>query len=295
MKLIDLDKKSWQWITLIFLSIIWGSSFILMKKALVVYSPFQIGALRIICAFTVMSPLIFKGLKDVCKKEWLFLFLGSLMSVGFTAFLFPLAQTVITSSLAAMLNSLVPFFALIIGRSFFGAGILRNQMIGVFFGLIGAIGLIYSGGKEISANGSFFYPMLVVLATICYGFNVNIVKWKLSRLNPIIITAFSYFFVAFPSVIYVFFMTDFISTVQTAEGTKALTYIITLGVFGSAIATLVFNYLIKKVSPIFGASVTYLIPVVAIFFGLADEEIISLLQWLCISVILTGVYLVNKR
>ena len=291
--MIQLDKAHWQWIFLIFLAFIWGSSFILMKKGLESYDNYQVASLRIFISFLFLSPIIFKNFKKIKYNQWLKVFLAGLLGSGIPALLFTTAQTQISSSLSGMLNSLVPLFTVIIGVSFFGLKLKRLKAIGVSIGLIGAIGLLSSAGDLSFNNNTILYGGLVVIATICYAINVNFIKTYLADVSSLNITSFGFLLIGPYSGIYLF-NTDFIEILDSESTAKVnLFYIALLSIFGTAIAVIFFNMLIKKVSAVFASSVTYIIPVFAIFWGFIDGENILISQVLFIAVILTGIYITN--
>jgi drug/metabolite transporter (DMT)-like permease len=291
--MIQLDKTHWQWIFLIFLAFIWGSSFILMKKGLETYDNYQVASLRIFISFLFLSPIIFKNFKKIKSNQWLKVFLAGLLGSGIPAFLFTTAQTQISSSLSGMLNSLVPLFTVIIGVSFFGLKLKRLKAIGVSIGLIGAIGLLGSAGNLSVNNNTILYGGLVVIATICYAVNVNFIKTYLAEVSSLNITSFGFLLIGPISGFYLF-STDFTVLLKTEPSAKIhLFYIALLSIFGTAIAVILFNMLIKKVSAVFASSVTYIIPVFAIFWGFIDGENILVSQVLFIAVILTGIYITN--
>lgn len=291
--MIQLDKAHWQWIFLIFLAFIWGSSFILMKKGLESYDNYQVASLRIFISFLFLSPIIFKNFKKIKYNQWLKVFLAGLLGSGIPALLFTTAQTQISSSLSGMLNSLVPLFTVIIGVSFFGLKLKRLKAIGVSIGLIGAIGLLSSAGDLSFNNNTILYGGLVVIATICYAINVNFIKTYLADVSSLNITSFGFLLIGPFSGLYLF-NTDFIEILDSESTAKVnLFYIALLSIFGTAIAVILFNMLIKKVSAVFASSVTYIIPVFAIFWGFIDGENILISQVLFIAVILTGIYITN--
>ena len=293
MQKIDLAKKHWQWLAMLFLSLVWGSSFILMKKGLQSYSFDQVAAFRMLFASTFMLPLAIRHLNILTKKDTLPLMLVGLLGFAIPAFLFTKAQTQINSSLAGMLNSLTPLFTLLIGLAFYQSKVKMIGIIGILVGLAGAIGLIYKPGLNI-LSGFNLYALFVVAATICYGINVNILKYRLSHLGAVQITAVSFLFVGPVSGIYLLF-TDFSGVAQTPDYILNLAYIAILALFSSAIAIIVFNALIKHTTAIFATSVTYVIPLVAIFWGMADGEAIGAKHFVWMVIILAGVFLVNRE
>ena len=290
----NLNNKLLQWIVLLLLAFIWGSSFILMKKGLEVYSHTIVAALRISIAFLFLLPFAFKHIKGIEKKYWKYLIASGFLGNGIPAFLFTLAQTEISSSLSGMLNSMVPIFALIIGAILFKQKVKKFQFIGVIIGLIGAIGLIASDGLDIE-NSNTKYSFLVVLATICYALSVNIIKVHLKEIKAIAITSLAFLTIGPFSIIYLF-NTDFIiQTTNNPYALNALTYISLLAIFGTAISVILFNLLIKETTALFAASVTYLIPAFAIMWGIFIGETLTAYHLISILIILLGVYFINQK
>lgn len=292
--MLNLNKPSVQWVLLLFLAFIWGSSFILMKKGLISYRSDQVASLRILISFLFLSPVIVRNFKNIKRHQWWRVFVAGLLGSGIPAFLFPLAQTHINSSLAGMLNSLVPLFTVVIGILFFKLGFRWLKIIGVVIGLVGAIGLLASTQSISATNTEIIYGSLVVLSTICYAVNINFIKRFLAEVSSLNITSFGFLLIG-PLAGGYLFTTDFMEITMTkADAPKHLFYIALLAIFGTALAVILFNMLIKKVSAVFSSSVTYIIPIFAIFWGFIDGEQILKSQLLFIGVILTGVYIVNR-
>ncbi len=290
----NLDKPIVQWTLLLFLAFIWGSSFILMKKGLLSFSWDQVASLRIVISTIFLSPILFRNFKKIKKNQWWPICIAGFLGSGIPAYLFPLAQTQITSSLTGMLNSLVPLFTVVIGLLFFELGYRWMKFAGVLLGLLGAIGLIFSSGNLTVGESNLAYASLVVLATIMYATNINLIKTSLSEVGAINITSFGFLFTGPIATVHLL-TTDFIDVINTDDSASLnLFYIFLLAMFGTAIAVILFNILIKKVSAVFSSSVTYIIPVFAIFWGLLDGESVETLQFICIGVILMGIYIVNK-
>lgn len=265
-----------------------------MKRGLESYDNFQVASLRILISFVFLSPLIFRNIRQIKRKQWWKILVAGLLGSGIPAFLFTTAQTQISSSLSGMLNSLVPLFTVVIGLIFFGLKLRKMKILGVIVGLIGALGLLNGSGAISFANDDLVYGSLVIIATICYATNVNFIKTKLEDVSSLNITSFGFLFIGPPVGIYLF-TTDFIEITKTQEAApQNLFYIALLSIFGTAIAVILFNMLIKKVSAVFASSVTYMIPVFAIFWGFLDGESIGITQLIFISVILSGVYMVNR-
>jgi len=283
------------WLILIILTLVWGSSFILIKRGLIYFSSTQVGAMRIAISFLFLLPFAGIRIRKVSMRDWKFLLMVGVIGSGLPAFLFARAQTGIDSSLAGILNSLTPLFTLLIGISFFTLKTRWYNILGVALGLAGAVGLVsISGGHTFDFN--IRYAVYVVVATICYATNVNIIKYRLAGLDPVTITALSFVVIGLPAILHLLVFTDFIPRLQTVEGAMTgLIYIAILAIIGTGLALMLFNTLVKIASPVFASSVTYLIPIVAVFWGVIDGETFSWKAFLWILIILTGVYLVNKK
>ncbi len=292
--MIDFSKPLTQWIFLIFLAFTWGSSFILMKNGLQSFDNIQVACLRIFISFLFLLPVFIRNLGKIKKKQWTPILIAGFLGSGIPAFLFTKAQTQISSSLTGMLNSLVPLFTVVIGLAFFGMTFRKLKALGALVGLIGAISLLAVNGGISIENDDFLYASLVVLATICYATNVNFIKTKLAEVSSLNITTFGFALIGPASGIYLF-TTDFTQRMQTdPDAWLNLFFIALLAIFGTAIAVILFNMLIKKVSAVFASSVTYIIPVFAIFWGVVDGEKIEFIELISISIILFGVYLINR-
>jgi len=267
----------------------------LIKKGLEYFSSQEVGALRITITFFALMPLAINRLRHLSGREWKYLALVGIIGSGFPAFLFAKAQTGIDSSLAGILNSLTPLFTLVVGMGFFAFRTKWYNIAGVLLGLAGAIGLIsISGGKGFEFNMK--YAVYVVIATICYATNVNIIKYRLKETDAVTITAFSFFIIGLPVMLYLLIFTDFIRQLSIdPEAWEGLGYIAILAVVGTGLALIAFNKLVKLVSPLFAASVTYLIPIVAVFWGVVDGEKFSGIFFLWMILILAGVFLANKK
>ena len=294
LKIVNPDRKFDQYAILLILALIWGSSFILMKKGLESFNFVQVGALRIFAAAVFLLLISFRRLKRVKKEH-----IKSLVVVGvfgnlLPAFLFTKAQTGINSSLAGILNSLTPVFVLLIGILFYKSKVGYLNMAGLLVALIGSVGIIYKPDIFMLTDKSY-YAVFIIVATFFYGISTNEIKYKLSGLDGLTMSVAAFTMILPAAAVYLFWDTTFLSTAVKSENLYALGAILILALFSSAIAVPVYNLLIKSTSAIFASSVTYLIPVVAIFWGIADNETLTLFQLFCIVVVLIGVYLVNKK
>lgn len=289
---IDFSKKTTQFIVLGILGFVWGSSFILIKKSLLSFSPLQVGSLRILIASLVLLPFAIKNLKWLNKRNWYYFTLTGLLGNGIPAILFSVAQTKVSSSITGFTNSLTPLFTLIVGILVFNQGIGLRKIIGILVGLLGAALLILSGNNT-QKEFDLSYGLLAVLGSLCYGFSVNIIKNKLQHIDPIAVTSIAFLFLILPTGL-IFFISDWTLPISKPLFTQSALSIITLSVIGTSAAVLVFNMLIKHTTAVYASSTTYIVPVFALMWGIFDHESFNLWQLSGIGLILSGVYLSSK-
>jgi len=283
------------WMLLMVLALIWGSSFILIKKGLQVYDPGEVAGIRILAASIFLLPWAFANLKKVNKWNLKYLFFIGIAGSFIPAFLFAKAQTKIDSSLAGVLNATTPFFVLMIGAIFFGQLIYRRQSLGLTIGFLGTVVLVMAGSRGLVENINL-YGLFVVLATFFYGINVNIIKYKLVGLRALTITSISLLIVLPFAAAYLFGFTDFMYKLNNAdEALFSLGLVVLLGVMGTAIALVLFNKLVQITTPIFTSSVTYLIPVVAVLWGFLDGEMLLFAHYSGMAIIFVGVFITNHK
>ena len=290
-----MSNRNKKWLYLVILSLVWGSSYILIKKTLIGLTPLQLGSLRIIFTTIILLFIGFSSLKKIPKNKWKWIFLTGYIGSFFPSFLFAFAQTEIDSGVAAILNSLTPLATLIIGLGFFKFIIDSKQIVGVIIGLIGSFLLIYEG-STINPDQNLLLVAFIIAASICYASSVNILKAHLQEV-PAISIALGNFLCILPPALIILFSSGFlnINFVESPDVQKSLFYILILAIFGSAFAKVLFNRFIQIASPVFASSVTYTLPIVAIMWGYLDGESINNRQLLATAIILVGVYLANRK
>jgi len=283
-----------KWFYLIILSIIWGSSFILIKKGLIGLEASQLGSLRIIFSSLIIFLFAWKKIFDIKIFEWKWIIISAFLGSFFPAFLFAFAETQIDSSVASILNSIVPLNTLILGMIIFKIKSTVRQVIGVLIGFFGTY-LLISSGVIINPNQNYYYAGLVILCSFLYALNVNIIKKYLQHLSAITITVGHFSVIIIPALI-VFLFSDFkFESLKNPETKISIIYVFILALFGTALAKIFFNKLIKISSPVFASSVTYSMLVVSIFWGIIDGEKFSIDQLIATLIIILGVVLTNKQ
>ena len=281
------------WVLFVILSVIWGSSFILIKKGLIYLGPEEVAALRIASASLVLTPFALSRIKQINKKNVTTLILVGFMGSLLPAFFFALAQTKLTSALTGIMNALTPFFTIIISVLFFSEKPDKRVYFGVMLGFLGTLFLIST--RE---NGQFtfnYYAFFVVAATVLYGINANLIKHYLSLLKSLSIASLSLIMVGPFAIVYLLFLTPFLDHIHEPEVLIASGYIVTLGVFGTALALVLFNKIVQLTNAVFSTSVTYLIPIISVFWGFIDGEKLSLLQLISMLTIMVGIFISNSK
>lgn len=287
----DYNKK---WFYLAILSLIWGSSFILIKKGLVGLNSVQLASLRMIFAASVIYIYSYNSIKKIPKKSWKWIVITAYLGTFFPVYLISYGQTEIESGLASIITTVTPINTLIIGIIFFSLTFSIKQLFGLFIGLVGAVLLLYEA-SETNLNSNIYFSFFIYLTTVGYAASVNLIKKYLTNIPPEAVTAGIFLSISPPAIIVLYF-SDFTDlNFQDPLILKSIFFVLVLGVFGSAIAQTLFNKFVKISSPIFASAVTYTMPVVAIFWALIDGEILSIMQFFATAIILIGVYLVNKR
>ena len=288
-----MENKNLKWIYLLILSFVWGSSYILIKKALIGLSPLQVGSLRTIISTVLFLVIGYSSLKTIPRDKWKWILITGLVSF-IPPFLFAYAQTEIDSALAAILNSLTPLATLLIGVGFYRFKIDSKQISGVIIGLIGSVLLMYQG-SVINPDQNLLYVFFIIFASVLYAVQVNLLKVHLQDVSAVAITVGNFIFI-FPLAVVIFLMSDYKQiNINDKDVKVALFCLLILSIVGTVFAKILFNKFVQIASPVFASSVTYTLPIVALFWGLLDGEVFTLNQFFATVIILTGVYLANKK
>lgn len=289
-KLVGLNS----WLILVLLSFVWGSSFILIKKSLIAFSPLEVGALRVLLTFMAFSPVVFYYRKKIDWSHW-----KKFLAVGFfgsalPSVLFAVAQTEVSSSIAGVLNSITPVFTLIMAVTLFNQKAKSKQILGVVFGFIGAL-LLLLGDQNNDTSSNLLYGFLIILATASYAFNVNAVKAWFDNTSPIIISAVSFSMLGPVAAIYLG-TTDIAAQIVLHEyGWNSLAACAILALIGTGLSTILFFKLVQDTNAVFASSVAFAIPIFAVLWGLYDGEGFYLLQLFGMFAVLIGIYLIREK
>lgn len=287
------------WVLLITLASIWGTSFILMKKGLVVFSALELGATRVAVAALLLLPFAVKHLPQLERSRVKWLVLSGIVGTLIPAFLFAYAETKLASGLAGVLNALTAVFTLVVGALFFGQKLTPLRVLGIVLGLVGTVVLMLLGGSGGEATptgeGNAWYGLYIVLATAGYGISVNVIKNHLHGIPPLAVTGLLLIFIGGPALAYLLAGTDFLHKLATVPGAwKAFGYIVLLATMSTAVAMVLFNKLIQQSTALFAASNTYLVPIMALAWGVLDGEAFNLWHLLGMGIILISVAIIHR-
>lgn len=286
------------WILLVVLTLIWGSSFILIKRGLEVFSPGEVGAYRMVAAASLLLPLSLPRIKQLSKTQVKNLLVTGLLGSFIPAFLFPIAQTQLSSSLTGVLNALTPLFVVLVGALFFNTSITKRNGLGLVIAFLGVLILVTfkEGGGWDSLTDINAYALYVIAACVCYSINLHFIKTRFTKLKSIEISSISLLMILPLALLYLFAGTDFSYKMAThPRAWEALGYVTVLGMVGTASALILFNIMIKSASPFFASLVTYTIPIVAILWGVLDGEVLLLGHYFGIAAVIVGVWVGNRK
>jgi drug/metabolite transporter (DMT)-like permease len=286
------------WSLLVILTLIWGSSFILIKRGLEVFSPGEVGAYRMVAAASLLLPLSLPRIKQLSKTQVKNLLVTGLLGSFIPAFLFPIAQTQLSSSLTGVLNALTPLFVVLVGALFFKTSITKRNGLGLVIAFLGVLILVTfkEGGGWDSLTDINAFALYVIAACICYSINLHFIKARFTKLKSIEISSISLLMILPLALLYLFAGTDFSYKMAThPRAWEALGYVTILGMVGTASALILFNIMIKSASPFFASLVTYTIPIVAILWGVLDGEVLLLGHYFGIAAVIVGVWVGNRK
>lgn len=289
-----MNPEKERWVLLVVLSVIWGSSFILIKKSLDHFNPYEVGALRVLIAGILLLPFAILNIKKFPRKHLKWLILAALTGNFIPMFLFPIAETQISSSIAGIVNSMMPIFVIIVGSLFWKFSTTKRQLVGVAISFSGACILAFSGGE--SGELKLIPILLLLTATLCYAISTTTVKSRLHEIPAKILSAFVFSFVLLlPSLLSLVFSGFFHQHVLNKDLFVGLGFVSLLSIFGTGLAMML-NYRLLTIStPLFASTVTLLMPVVAVIWGILDGEKLTLIQGFGASVILAGLIFLRSK
>jgi len=292
------EKSLLNWVLLLVLTVIWGSSFILIKRGLEVFTPGEVGAYRMVAAASLLLPLSLPRIRQLSKTQVIHLLITGLLGSFIPAFLFPIAQTQLSSSLTGVLNALTPLFVVLVGALFFNTSITKKNGLGLAIAFVGVLVLVTfkEGGSWESLTDINAYALFVIAACICYSINLHFIKARFTQLKSIEISSISLLLILPLALVYLLAGTEFSSKLSTQpQAWEALGYVTILGMVGTATALILFNIMIKSASPFFASLVTYTIPIVAILWGGLDGEVLLFGHYLGIAAVILGVWIGNRK
>ena len=294
------NKPLFVWVSFLFLMLVWGSSFFLVKQGLKVFSPVEVASIRLSSAMIALLPLAIFHFRKIPREKYIHLFVSAVIAMGAPAYLFAIAQTPgtgISSSISGVLNAMTPLMTFVVGILFFNQKMTLLKIIGLLMGFFGAATLILVNAKgQININSFGFF---VIIATVCYGTNVNYIKRYLSDVPSLQISSITVTMVGLIALC-ILMTTGFWTKLQAEPAVfapnprESFMKLILLGVMGTAAAQVVFNKMLTYTSALFASSITYFIPIIAVLWGLLDGEVLLPWHYLGMALIIGGVLVMNK-
>lgn len=291
---IIVNTKIITWGLLLLLSCIWGSSYILMKKALIVFNPEEVTYLRIALAAIFLLPYAIPHLGKITWQQYFFLALVGILGTWLPLLFFAIAQQHIDSGIHGVLHSLTPAFVLVIGITFFHNKIVKNEIIGIVLSIGGAVLLMFaeSGGLLTSFN---YYMLLSILGCFLYGNSINLIKYYLGDLKSTTLVSVSLLLVGVIAMLYLLRHPVVFTKVSThPDGYFAITCAFIAGIVNLGIANIILAQLVKLTSPVFASMESLIAPIVSISWGLLDGEKLLVGHYIGAAIILLGVYFINR-
>ena len=289
-----MNKEKEKWIILAVLSLIWGSSFILIKKSLEHFSPYQVGALRVLISGILLSPIAILNWKNFPRKQLKWLLIAAFAGNFIPMFLFPIAETKVSSSIAGIMNSMMPIFTIIVGVFFWGTKTTSKQILGILISFFGVVVLLFSG--EDSSDMPLFYVGLLLFAAFLYAVSVTTVGAKLTHIPAKMMSSFVFFYVLFLPSLFSLYFSDFFKVFSfTKENMIGMGFVATLSVLGTGLAMMLQYRLMSISNPLFASTVTLLMPVVAVIWGVIDGESFTVLQVFGALIIFAGLIFLRKK
>jgi len=269
------------------LASIWGASFIFMKLGGSEFGPFLFMALRTLIASLFLVPIFLLNKKHHdLSGYYLKIFIMSMFSTAIPFVLFGWATLTLTAGITSVLNATTPMFGAIVAFLWLKDKLSLSAVLGLILGFIGVYFLMYD--KLVIAQENVMLPTLaVMLASLCYGISANFTKRYLTGVKPLALATGSQVSATIMLLpISLFFIPD------TMPSNSAITSVLLLGVLCTGIAYIIFFRLITFLGPTKAISVTYLIPVFGLFWGVIFlNEIITSWMMLGCGFVLTGVAL----
>ena len=284
------------------LSVIWGSSFYLMKHAMYdtngnpIFTNQQVASLRVLIAGSSLLPVAIYNIKKLMN----FKVLSSVMIVGIfgnfiPAFLFTYAQTGLLSAYVGMLNSATPLFSVLIAYFVFKDVLSKRHLIGLLIGIVGVVLLMNTYVSDQKFDGGFWHIFAVIFATLCYGISLNVIKFRLKEVSALHITSFAFLIIFLPGLFVFFWFKTPAVFIENPLAWTGMSYILVLSLLGTVLGVYLYAILIARTQPIFSSMVTFAMPIVALFIGYFDGEKIQWIQVLGLAIICLGIFVANKR
>lgn len=249
---------------LLLLAALWGGAFLLLRITSPVFGPIFLIELRVIIGLLVLLPfIIYSGKYNDLYRNWQTIALVTITNMCVPFCLLAYATLSIGAGLASILNATVPFFSALTGWLMFSRPPGKGALAGLGIGFAGVVVLILADGSGVSIGTSLIAVIAGLTASVLYGFSTNLINNRLMGVSGLAITVGNLFF----SSIFLMPLALFSFPDQSPPLNAWLSLLI-LGTFCTGLAYVLFYRLIMKIGPYQAVTVTYLVPVFSICYGM---------------------------
>lgn len=281
------------WLSLLLLILLWGTSFMFTAVSLQSFSPVGIVSLRVLIAAVILTLfMLTKGFRLPTEPlAWAVFLLIGFMGNLLPFLLISIGQKDVSSGIAGLLMAFMPLATMILAHYFVvGESLNRFKILGFVLGITGVT--IVLGPSIAGAHSNLLSGILILLATFCYAINTILVR-RLPSYNPIV-TAAGVMIVS--SIVIVPFWLWQDLPWQQSYSLNSLLSVLWLGIGPTAFATIILFVVIATAGPTFLSYINYVIPVVAYFTGaLILGEAIEWHSLAAMLLIILGIALTRKR
>ncbi|CAJ0786031.1 hypothetical protein LMG19083_01374 [Ralstonia psammae] len=248
---------------LLTLAALWGASFLFIRVAAPPFGPVVLIALRLAIASCFLVPLLaMRGKLGALRLHWPHLLVLGVLNAAIPLCLFAYAELTLTAGFTSVLNAAAPLFASIVAFVWLGDRMSSLRVLGIVIGFIGVIVLV-GGSSLIDARQGGVAVVAALLATVLYGVANSYTKRFLTGVSPLAVATGS----LLAATIVLAPLAFWLWPTQTPAGSVWL-HVIGLGTACTGIAYILFFRLVANVGPTRAASVSFLIPVFGVLWGI---------------------------
>ena len=276
---------------LIFLSAIWGSSFLFLRLTSPVFGPIFLIEMRVLSGLAVLLPLVlFLGKRAEFQKHWKMIATVSLMNMAIPFCFFAFSAVYIGAGLLSIINATVPIFSACVAYVVYQERLSRSSLLGLLIGFLGVVVLMFNPGESFGSSG-WLAILSALLACLLYGAAINLTVNNLQGVSGLVITAGGLFVSSLVLLPFALWARPEVLPVGNIWWS-----VFALGIVCTGFGFVMFYRLIDRIGAGRAIMTTYLIPVFSILWGniFLGESVTLIMVVGCILVLL-GVGLTTKK